>query len=117
MSSASVTVEQHFAGTAPAVRALYDRLRKTVDTFGQWSEDPKKTSIHFTRTTAFAGVATRKDALVLTIKANDRIASPRIFKSEQTSANRWHHETRLTRLSDVNRELISWLRDAYDLSA
>ena len=117
MSTVAVTVEQHFAGKDSKVRALYDRLGKMVSKFGEWSEDPKKTSIHFNRRTAFAGIATRKEAIVLTVKASRKIVSPRILKSERTSANRWHHEIKLSKPSDVDAELASWLREAYDLSA
>ena len=44
-------------------------------------------------------------------------ASPRIHKSEQTSANRFHHEVKLTSPVEVNSELVQWLKDAYALSA
>jgi hypothetical protein len=117
MSTARPSVQHHFVGKPPEVRAAYDRLGKAVSKFGEWAEDPKKTSIHFNRTTAFAGIATRKEAILLTVKACRKITSPRIVKSERTSANRWHHVIRLTKPSDVDSELISWLREAYELSA
>jgi hypothetical protein len=61
-------------------------------------------------------VAVRKEHLVLTIKSDCAIASPRIFKSEQTSASRFHHEVKLARLKDLDAELRGWLRAAYELS-
>ena len=69
------------------------------------------------RRTAWAGVVVRKRALVLTVKADRKIASRRIAKAEQTSAARWHLDVRLTGSSDVDAELIAWLREAYALSA
>ena len=116
MNSGSPSVRQHFTGKTPAVKTLYDLLLKTVGKFGDFSEDPKKTSIHLNRRTAFAGVATRKDAIILTIKANRDIGSSRILKREQASANRWHLEVRLTKPADIDPELISWLKEAYELS-
>ena len=62
------------------------------------------------------GVATRKSAIVLTIKGDRKLSSPRIHKSEQTSANRFHHEVKLTSPTDVDFELVKWLKDAYALS-
>ncbi len=112
-----VSVESHFAGKDAAVRKIYDGLLKSAKKFGPVSEEPKKTSIHLMNQTAFAGVATRKNALVLTIKSDRRIASPRIHKSEQTSANRFHHEVKLTSPTEVNSELVQWLKDSYALSA
>ena len=116
MNPGNPSVEQHFTGKTPGVKTLYDLLLKTVSEFGEVSEDPKKTSIHLNRRTAFAGIVTRKDAIILTIKANRDIASSRIFKREQASANRWHHEVRLTKPADIDSELISWLKEGYELS-
>jgi hypothetical protein len=67
--------------------------------------------------TALAGVATRKGHLILTIKSDRKIASPRIHKSEQTSASRFHHEVKLTSPANVDEELARWLKTAYLLSA
>jgi len=117
MNATGPTVAQHFVGKAPEVRAIYDRLCKTVSTFGPWEEDPKKTSIHLNRKTAFAGVATRKGALVLTVKATRKLSGPRVFKAEQASARRWHIEVKLAKPSDLDAEVIAWLRESYEMSA
>lgn len=110
------TVRSHFEDKDPAVRHTYDRLLKAVGKFGPVIEEPKKTSIHLLNQTAFAGVATRKSAIVLTIKSDRKLLAPRIHKSEQTSANRFHHEVKLTSPTDVDLELVKWLKDAYALS-
>ena len=97
-------------------RTIYAQLLKAARTLGPFTEEPKKTSIHLTRKTAFAGVATRKDALQLTIKSASDIRSPRIVKRQHASANRWHLEVRLERPTDVDRELTLWLKKAMELS-
>lgn len=110
------TVNRHFEGKDPVVRKIYDRLKKAIRRFGPIVEDPKKTSIHIVNRTALAGVATRKGHLVLTIKSDRRLASPRIHRSEQASASRFHHEIKLTSPADVDEELIGWLKAAFSLS-
>ncbi len=110
------SVAAHFAGKDAVVRQIYDQLLKKSRQFGLVVEDPKKTSIHLNHNTAFAGIATRKSAIVLTIKSDQRLTSPRIHKSEQTSARRFHHEVKLTAPADVDGELTNWLRAAYALS-
>ena len=110
------TVESHFEGKEPAVRQIYDRLLRATGKFGPVVEEPKKTSIHLVNRTAFAGVATRKSAIVLTIKSDRKVSSPRIHKSEQVSANRFYHEVKLLSAADVDAELLKWLKDAYALS-
>jgi hypothetical protein len=103
--------------TIPAsLRDIYDRLLHVSKALGPFEEDPKKTSIHLVRRTAFAGVATRKDALVLTLKSDRNIDDARIHKAEQASANRWHLEVRLSSAKDVDAKVRTWLRNAYALA-
>ena len=110
------TVQEHFEGRSPAVRAVYERLLEAARHFGPFQEEPKKTSIHLARKTAFAGVATRKSALILTLKSETDLPSPRIAKRDQASAHRWHLEVRLEDPSQVDGELEGWLRAAYELA-
>lgn len=117
MVEKSPTVQGHFADRAPAVRAIYDRILVAARKFGPVAEDPKKTSIHLNRNSAFAGVATRKEALLLTLKSAHDIDSPRIAKREQASKSRWHLEVRLTDPAQVDAELVAWLREGYEISA
>ena len=110
------TVQSHFEGRDDSVRRIYDRLLKEARKFGRVREEPKKTSIHLVNRTAFAGVATRRHALILTIKSDGNLLSPRIHKSEQTSAQRFHHQVKLNSPAEVDSELLNWLKDAYALS-
>lgn len=109
-------VSDHFAGRAPRVRDIYDRLVQTAERFGPVTQDPKKTSIHLARRTAFAGVATRRDAIILTLKSPSDIRSPRIVRREQASAHRWHLEVRLTDPAQVDDQIATWLGRAIELS-
>jgi hypothetical protein len=114
--STSRAVSAHFEKSAPAVRATYDAILKASRALGRVVEDPKKTSIHLVRDKAFAGIATRKDALILTLKSTRAIKSPRVHRAEQASAKRWHLEIRLRAPVEVDRELRGWLADAYALA-
>lgn len=111
-------VDAFFAKSNADVRATYDAVLRAARALGAVRESVKKTSIHLEKTkTAFAGVAARKDALVLTLKSSRPVTSPRIHRAEQTSANRWHLELRLRTPADVDRELCAWLRQAYALAS
>src|SRR5204863_2169111 len=114
--SANFSVSAHFEGREPLARKIYERLLQSSGRFGPVIEDPKKTSIHLVNRTAFAGVATRKSAIILTIKSDRKISSSRIHRSEQASARRFHHEVKLTSPADVDSELVGWLKHAYALS-
>ena len=110
------TVTQHFEGKDPVVKSIYDRILIESRKFGPVIEEPKKTSIHLVNKSAFAGVVTRKNALVLNIKSAAPIKHARFKKSEQVSAGRFHQEVKLTSLGEVDSLLIGWLKEAYTLS-
>ena len=110
------SVDDHFVNKDPSVRALYDQLLSILRTIGPVTEDPKKTSIHLNRKSALAGVETRKDGLLLNIKSDHQIKNPRILKTEQISAKRFHHKVRISSLKDFDEELRVWLKEAYILS-
>src|SRR5215211_7670521 len=96
------SVSDHFVNKDPSVRALYDQLVALLRTLGAVQEDPKKTSIHLNRKSALAGVETRKDCLLLNIKSDHQIKSPRIEKAEQISAKRFHHKMRISSPMDFD---------------
>ena len=98
------------------MRDIYGRLVAAAEQFGPVTQDPKKTSIHLVRKTAFAGVATRRDAIILTLKSASDIRSPRIIKREQASANRWHLEVKLTDPKQVDKQIAAWLERAIEIS-
>lgn len=110
------TVAEHFERSEPHVQAVYDKIVKAARACGPVGEDPKKTSIHLTRRTAFAGVATRKSAIILTLKAALDIEHARIIKHEQASANRWHLNVKLEHPRDVDATVVAWITQAYGLA-
>lgn len=110
------SVDDHFVNKDPSIRALYDQLVSLLQSFGPIEEDPKKTSIHLNRKSALAGVETRKDCLLLNIKSDHSIESPRIEKAEQVSAKRFHHKVRISSPEDFDNDLKTWLQEAYALS-
>jgi hypothetical protein len=112
-----VTVDQHFTRVAPSVAAMYRRLLTKTRALGPFTEVPNKSSIHLVRRTIFAGVATRQKALLLTLKAEADVKSPRVEKHDQVSANRWHLRIRLSGPKEIDRELLRWLKAAYTLGA
>lgn len=110
------SVSNHFVNKDPSVRGLYNQLISLLRMFGPVEEDPKKTSIHLNRKSALAGVEVRKDYLLLNIKSDHQIKSPRVEKVEQISAKRFHHKVRISSPQDFDQELKTWLQEAYLLS-
>jgi hypothetical protein len=115
-TSSSTSVAGHFQNHAPDVSAVYQRILRAARALGAVGEESKKTSIHLLRESAFAGIATQKEALVLTLKLSHDLKSPRVRRREQTSKSRWHVEIRLDAPGQVDAELIAWIREAYELA-
>lgn len=113
---AEFSISGHFENKEPVVKSIYDRILDEARKFGVVIEEPKKTSIHLVNKSAFAGVTTRKNALILNIKSAAPIRHARIAKSEQLSASRFHQEVKLTSPEEVDSVLVGWLKQAYAIS-
>ena len=111
------TIKEHFDNRAPEVKLTYAAILKAAKKLGPVKEEAKKTSIHLVRKSAFAGIATRRTALLLTLKSDSDISSKRIAKREQASAHRWHLEIKLEGPEQVDREILAWIEKAYELAA
>jgi hypothetical protein len=105
----------HLRDKDPIVAKIYERLITELQKFGQVKIEPKKTSIHLANRFGFAGVYTRKEYINLEVHLNRKLTSKRVSKVEQASTNRFHHTIRLSDLKAVDTELLTWLREAYDL--
>lgn len=110
-------VDSHFNGRPAVIREIYDALVSESGKFGPVEEDPKKTSIHLNRKSAFAAVRTRQGYIWLTLKSDTPLEAERVFRSQHASANRWYSEIKLSDPADVDIELITWLGKAYNISA
>jgi hypothetical protein len=105
-----------FAGREPVTRAIYDRLVEAARPLGPFEIQPRKTCLHLARGSAFAGVHPRKNSVLVTLKTDAPIDSPRVRKLEQASKSRFHNDLILTSPDQVDAELMGWMKAAYGLS-
>ena len=116
-SPASVhSIAHHFSNKDPIVKEIYDTILNAAKELGPVREEAKKTSIHLVNKSAFAGIATRRSYLILTVKSKTDVQSTRIARREQASASRWHLEIKLESPAAVDTEVIKWLKAAYEIS-
>ena len=111
----SYTELDHLKDKEPGVVKTYRLLINKLQEFGPIKIEPKKTSIHLGNRLGFAGVYTRREYINLEVHLNYKLDSPRVTKVEQASANRYHHTIRLNHQKEVDKELLTWLREAYEL--
>lgn len=105
----------HLKNNSAIVTAIYKKLISELQKFGTIKIEPKKTSIHLGNRFGFAGVYTRQYYINLEVHLNYKLSGKRITKVEQASANRFHHTIKLTSEKDIDKELLSWLKEAYEL--
>ncbi len=109
------TVDQHFENKPENIFLIYDKLLSELKKFGNVKENPNNSSIHLENKFGFAGVYTRQKYILLHIHLSKSIDSGRIEKIEQISKNRFKHVVKLNSISDLDKELLDWLKQAYDL--
>jgi hypothetical protein len=105
-----------FAKSDPVVKQTYAAILNAVAKFGSIKADAKKTSIHLVAETGFAGVHPRRSAILLNIRSDAPIKSKRVRRVEKVSTNRYHNEMLLCSPSEVDAEVVTWLKAAHNLS-
>ena len=102
-----------YTGPKVALRPIHDALMAKINAFGEFEISPKKTYVSLRRKKQFAmlGPATNtRVELGLNIKslpANDRLVA-------QAAGGMCNYKIMLTDVSEVNAELVKWVRAAYD---
>jgi predicted transport protein len=108
-------VAAQYSGAKAGLRPVYDALEKKIRAFGQDVElAPKKAYVSLRRSKQFGllqpSTATRLD-VGLNLKnapAKGRLEASGSFNSMCT------HRVRVETVKDVDAELVSWLKEAYD---
>lgn len=110
-------VDDLYGGKKADLKPIHDTLITTVDTFGNDIElAPKKGYVSLRRKKQFAMIqpttTTRIDVgLVLKdLPTTERLESAASFNALFT------HRVRVNNINDVDEQLISWLKQAYDLA-
>lgn len=108
-------VAEQYAGEKSALRPLYDALLKAVTKFGPDVEAaPKKAYVSLRRKKQFAILQpSTKSRLDVGINLKDTGAKGRLEASGSFNAM-VTHRVRVEKPADIDKELIGWLKAAYD---
>jgi hypothetical protein len=99
------------------LRTIYRRLLAALRLFGPVRVDAVQTSINLVSTHHFGGLTVRRDYLRLGFLSDTRIDHPRIVHRLVLGPKRVGHTVLLRSPADIDRQLLGWLRRAYDLQA
>lgn len=102
-----------YVGPKAALRPIHDAVMAKVDTLGAFSIAPKKAYVSLRRKKQFAmvGPAT-KTQVEIGLNAKDLGGSERL--KEQKPGGMCQYKVRLSDVSEVDDELVEWLRSAFD---
>lgn len=109
----SFPVSRHFNGKAPAVRRLFQALKRRVEALGRVRVGSNPTEIYFQNRFHFAACQVRERHLNLFFPAGKELLTRRFGKPMQVGRNKFLYTARLTSPEDVDGELLSLLRQAH----
>lgn len=102
-----------YAGPKAALREIHDRLVAEIGKLGTFEIAPKKAYVSLRRKKQFATLGpTTKDQVELGLNAKALPASARL--KVLALGGMCQYSVRLTRASDVDAEVLGWLRSAFD---
>lgn len=101
---------------SPSSQSTYAKVIAVMAKIGPFEVEEKRTSLHLTHGRAFAGVHPRATGIVLNLVLDAPLKSARVHRTEQVSANRHHVEIKLETPSEVDAQMVAWLKRAYSLT-
>ena len=112
-------VEEQYGGAKAALRPVYDAVVAVVRSFGDdVAVAPRRTYVTLARGRQFAVVqASTRTRVDLGLRLDDRPAAGRLADAGSFGSGSITHRVALTSPDDVDDEVRSWLRAAYDGAA
>lgn len=115
-SCVSYSIQDHFRGKPASLKRIFDSLLKELRAYGPVRIDAVKTSINLAGKSHFGGVRVGQDSLNVGFVLHRVVKDKRIVRKLKVDRNKFVHTVNLTRLEDVDAQLLGWLREAYALS-
>ena len=116
-SGASIAdvVGQIYAGSKAELRPIHDQLMSAVTKFGPFETVPKRGYVSLRRKKQFAMIGpTTKSRVQVGLNMKGVKATPRLL--QVPPGGMCQYTIHLTRSAEVDKELIAWIRQAYDSS-
>jgi hypothetical protein len=114
-SCTTVDLGSHFEGKSPTLLATFDRFAELARACGPVLIYAQKTRIVIQARVRFAGTVVRKDWLDAGVWLKRRAEHPRLHRIEVFGNAGFGHHFRLVRPEDVDGDLASLVREAYQI--
>ena len=109
-------VDAQYVGAKTALRPIYDALIAAIRKFGKYVEImPRKSQVTCSRTKSFAVIRpATKDRVDVALRLAGAKATPRLVANRGAGSSDPSHTVGVRTTKEVDRELIGWLRAAYN---
>ena len=108
-------LDNHFKGKEEIARPLYDKLGEQIEkNIGPLKVESLPCCVHFVSTYTFGAVYALRNKIRVTFTLNYKLVNPRIKKSSQTSNTKYLYGVDIEKSDEIDEEIISWLRQAYN---
>lgn len=112
-ATAGEAVDMLYSGKKAALRPVHDRLMAAVGNFGEFEVAPKKTYVSLRRKKQFATIGPATNTQVeVGLNAKGLEATDRLLQLPPKGM--CDYKVRLSTVKEVDRELLGWLRAAFD---
>ena len=113
-SCVRIDADEHFIGKSVVVKEIYDRMMARVSKFGNVIVSPARHAILVTSASTFLAVKPKKEWLDIEFILGRIVTDFPINKTVRTNKTRVAHFVRLESPKDVDKQLIGWLKEAYE---
>lgn len=112
-ASSADPLDQIYVGPKAALRPIHEKFMEAISKFGEFESAPKKTYISLRRKKQFAMIGPATNTRVEVglnmkgVNGTDRL-------TELPPGQMCQYKVKLTDVKEVDKELIGWIRQAYD---
>jgi len=115
-SCKSYSLDPLFRRSKPGIRVLYDHLIESVSEFGQLDIRVGPYNISIRSISTFMSVIPEKDHLTIGFIRGEALDEFPVHQAYQQSSKRWSNHVKIESEDEIDEQLITWLRDAYNIS-
>lgn len=108
-------IENHLKNKEDSKVLFEELINKIEKNIGPIKIESLPCCIHLVSSYTFSGVWILKDKIRLDFRVDYVIKSKRIVKEEKLSTNRNLYYTEITKVEDIDKELLKWIKDSYTL--
>lgn len=110
-----INSESHFFNKHQQVIDTFEKIKNEVLLFEDVRINSVKNAILFRAKSTFLAIKPKKNFLDIEFVLDEKIEEFPIHKSVQASKFKWAHFVRLESPEEVDEQLLSWIRKAYDI--